>query len=141
MIVLDTNVLSELMKQIPNRDPAVAAWVDALSEETVFTTSVSIAEILVGVELLDDGKRKKTLRAAFDRITATVFPRRILPFDDAAAYAYADLLVHRRKRGRSIKPLDLQILAIAKCHSMAVATRNVSDFEGAGVEVFNPWPI
>lgn len=139
MIVLDTNVLSELTKDAARRHAAVVAWVDALPEDTVFTTSVSIAELLVGIGLLDDGKRKAALRAAFERITATVFPHRVLPFDEAAAHVYADLLIDRRRRGRGTAALDLQILAIAKSRSMAVATRNVSDFEGAGIDVFDPW--
>lgn len=139
MIVLDTSVLSELMKQAHERNPGVAAWVDAMPRKTVFTTSVAIAEILVGVGLLDDGKRQSTLRAAFTRIAATIFPGRILPFDESAARLYAELLIDRRRRGRSVRPLDLQVLAIAKSHSMTVVTRNVSDFAGAGVEIIDPW--
>lgn len=141
MIVLDTNVLSEMMKPAPERNPGVIAWIDAMPRKNVFTTSVTIAELLVGIRLLDKGKRRSALQAAFDRIAATVFPGRILPFDEDAAHVFPDIVIDRRRRGRSIKLPDLQILAIAKSRSMAVVTRNVSDFSGAGVEIIDPWTV
>jgi predicted nucleic acid-binding protein len=139
VIVLDTNVVSELMKPAPLRADSVFAWVRARPLTTVFTTTVTLAEVLVGIGLLPEGRRKRSLHAGLERIAATVFPGRLLPFDDAAARLYAELFVVRRKRGLSTKSLDLQILAIAKSRSMAVATRNVADFEGAGIDVFDPW--
>jgi predicted nucleic acid-binding protein len=112
MFVLDTNVLSAVMGRQPS--PEVAIWVAAQPEERLFTTSVSQAEILAGIEILPEGRRRRALEAAAHAIFADVFDERILPFDTNAASAYADLFSIRRKAGRPSAPLDLMIASIAR---------------------------
>jgi len=137
MIVLDTNVISELLR--PKPDGAVESWLADLPPASVFTTAITEAEILYGVHLLPDGKRKNELLAAIGPIFAEDFAGRVLPFDEDAADAYAKLAVARRQAGRPISQLDAQIAAIAASRGAAIATRNVSDFADIGVAVINPW--
>lgn len=136
MIVVDTNVLSEEMKAAP--DARVDAWFRSQSATELFTTTICEAEILLGVALLPDGQRKLALGAAAKKIFA-LFTARILPFDSAAASAYADIVAERRRLGRSIDDFDAQIAAIARSRGMALATRNVADFESIGLSIVNPW--
>lgn len=139
MIVLDTNVLSELMKPAERRSAAVVNWMREQPAETVFTTTITLAEILAGVAIVPAGKRKKDMQAVAERIFATIFSGRVLPFDESAARLHAEIITLRRKAGVSTEPLDIQIAAIARARGMAVATRNVSDFEDADIEVIDPW--
>lgn len=137
MILLDTNVVSELMKSAP--EPAVMAWINAIPNATVFVSSVTRAEIFYGVALVSDGKRRQGLAQAARTTFETYFRGRILPFDSEAADAFAELAASRRLSGRPISQADAQIAAIARSRGAELATRNVRDFEGCGVELINPW--
>ncbi len=136
MILLDTNVVSELMKSAP--EPAVMVWINALPSATVFLSAVTQAEILYGVALVPAGKRRDGLARAARTAFETYFRGRILPFDTEAAEAFA-ALAGRRQAGRPISQADAQIAAIARSRGAALATRNVPDFEGCGVETIDPW--
>ena len=137
MFVLDTNVLSEMMRSEP--DSKVAAWVSARPASSLFTTTVTQAEILYGLGLLPSGKRRADLEAAVSEVFATDFVGRVLPFDQAAAHAYAEIAVARRRGGRPITQLDAQIAAIARSRDADLATRNIADFEDCGIDVIDPW--
>ncbi len=139
MIVLDTNVVSELMKAAP--EPAVLAWINALPMPSVFLSAVSQGEILHGVALVPAGKRQGGLLRAAHTAFETYFRGRILPFDSEAAEAYAEIAANRRQAGRPIPQADAQIAAIARSRGAELATRNVEDFEDCGVAVVNPWII
>ena len=136
MIIVDTNVLSEEMKPVPAA--SVLAWFRRQSAVDLFTTAVCQAEILVGLAMLPDGRRKLYLDATA-RSVLGLFVGRILPFDSAAASAYAEIVAARQRTGRPINDFDAQIAAIARSRDMALATRNSSDFEGIGVHIINPW--
>jgi hypothetical protein len=137
MIVLDSNVISELLR--PQADGAVERWLADQPPASVFTTAITEAEILYGVRALADGKRKRALLAAIEPIFAEDFAGRVLPFDEDAADAYATLAVARRQAGRPISQFDAQIAAICVSRGAALATRNVSDFSGIGLSVVDPW--
>jgi toxin FitB len=136
MIVLDTNVLSESMSSSPNT--SVRHWLSRQAPDQLFTTSVSMAEILQGIELLPAGKRRDGLLAGAETMF-NLFRGRILHFHEDAARAFAPIAVLRRRRGRPITLFDAQIIAIAHAHGAALATRNTADFEGCGVRLINPW--
>jgi predicted nucleic acid-binding protein len=137
MIVVDTNVIWELMRP----DPAVIVveWLAAQPREDLFLASVTIAEILYGVELLPQGKRRAGLLAAAEATFTADFSGRILPFEEAAAHFYAKIAAARRARGRPIAQVDAQIAAIARVRGAVLATRNTPDFEGCGIRLINPW--
>ena len=137
MIVLDTNVVSELMKAAPSA--AVAAWIADQPATTLYTTSITQAEILHGILLLPAGKRRGALEAAAEAMFDEDFSGRVLPFGAEAARAYAQIAAQRRHAGRPISHFDAQIAAVARSARAAVATRNVSDYEGCGITVVNPW--
>ena len=137
MTVLDTNVISEAMLPIP--DAKVRSWLSAQPSQQMFTTTVSLAEILYGLEILPLGKRRAGLSATAETMFATLFAQRILVFDGPAARAFPSIAAGRRLRGRPISVLDAQIAAIAKANGATLATRNTSDFEGCGVRLVNPW--
>ena len=137
MIVLDTNVLSELMR--PKPATTVAKWVATQSAASLFTTTITQAEILHGVLLLPEGRRRDTIGAAADAMFEEDFAGRILPFGSHAAHAYAQIAAARRRSGRPISQFDAQIAAIAFSTGAGVATRNVGDFEGCGIQVVDPW--
>ena len=139
VVVLDTNVMSELMKPAEKRSKAVEEWALALAPEHVFTTSITLAEILAGIGLMPEGAAKNEKTDAAKRVFADVFGGRILPFDEDAARQYAPILISRRRLGRHIAGLDLQIAAIARSRNMTVATRNLRDFEDCGVDLIDPW--
>ncbi|MEM6944336.1 MAG: type II toxin-antitoxin system VapC family toxin [Pseudomonadota bacterium] len=137
MVILDTNVVSELLRPAP--ESRVEAWLALQDGAQVFLTAVSEAELRTGVAIMADGKRRDDLARAIDAMLREDFRGRILPFDGAAATAYATIAASRGGAGRPISQFDCQIAAIGRVHSAAVATRNVRDFEGAGVEVVDPW--
>ncbi|MDP4822803.1 MAG: type II toxin-antitoxin system VapC family toxin [Aestuariivirgaceae bacterium] len=136
MILLDTNVLSEAMKPEPHL--AVRDWLDAQAAETLFVSSVTIAELLFGIGALPAGRRRENLSTALDGVLA-LFAARVLPFDVAAARKYADLAVTARNAGKGFPTPDGYIAAIAAANGFVVATRDVSAFEAAGVGVIDPW--
>jgi predicted nucleic acid-binding protein len=137
VIILDTNVLSEMMRPEPNS--TVAAWISARPASSLFTTTVTQAEILYGAKLLSSVRRRTRLEAALNEMFASDFAGRILSFDQAAAQAYAEIAAARRRAGRPIAQLDAQIAAIARSRDAAVATRNVADFERCGIGVIDSW--
>ena len=137
MIVLDTNVVSELLRPAPAK--LVEAWLSAQDGATVYFTAVGEAELRHGVAILPAGRRRTALAKAIEGILEEDFRDRILPFDRAAAGAYAAIAAKRRAAGRPISQFDCQIAAIARSHEAAVATRNTGDYEGCGIEVIDPW--
>lgn len=137
MVVLDTNVLSEAMKENP--DPAVVDWLGGVPVENMLTTAISQAEILYGIRRLPDGARRSRLvTAAHDLFTRT-FAGRILPFDHKAAAMLADLRIGRERMGHPIAREDAMIAAIALCNGVSVATRDRRGFAGCGITVVDPW--
>jgi toxin FitB len=136
MILLDTNVVSEAMK--PEPDPAVRSWLDEQTAETLFLSSVTIAELMFGIGSLPKAKRKDRLTAALDGVLE-LFAGRILPFDTGAARRYADLAVKARAAGKGFPTPDGYIAAIAAAHDFAVASRDASAFAAAGLTVIDPW--
>lgn len=137
MIVLDTTVLSEMMRPAP--DATITNWVATQSAANLFVTTITQAEILHGVLLLPQGRRRDAIEVAADAMFEEDFAGRILPFSSLAARAYAEIAVARRQSGRPISQFDAQIAAIARSAGAAVATRNVPDFEGCGIRVIDPW--
>ena len=137
MIVLDTNVLSEIMKPIP--EPQVLSWVDSVPTRETAITAVTVAEILYGVSRLPDGARRRKLLLAAEEIFDEDFRDRIFVFDADAAVEYATLVVEREAAGRPIAMADAQIAAVCRVHQYPLATRNARDFEGTGVTTVNPW--
>jgi len=136
MIVLDTNVVSEAMKATPN--PAVLAWLDEQAAETLYLSSVTLAELLFGIGVLPAGRRKEALTQMLDGLLA-LFEDRVLAFDTAAARRYADLAVTARATGKGFPTPDGYIAAIAKARGFTVATRDVAPFKAVGLNVINPW--
>jgi predicted nucleic acid-binding protein len=130
MIVLDTNVLSELMRA--EAEPAVIDWLDRQAPDSLTITAVTVAELLYGIARLPDGRRKSGLREAALQTLDEEFADRVLPFDENAAVHYAALVSQRERAGRPMSMADAQIAA-------ALATRNGKDFEGVGVVLANPW--
>lgn len=137
MIILDTNVISELMRAEPA--PAVLAWIQSQPGLGLFTTTLAQAEILYGLALLPEGKRRDALQAAARAMFAADFADRILSFDTSAAPVYAQIAAARRLAGRPIAQIDAQIAAITRARGARLATRNVMDFEACGIELINPW--
>ena len=136
-VLLDTNVVSELIRKAP--DPAVEAWAAGHGLEELFFSAVGEAELRYGAAILPAGRRRETLVSDIERMLSDAFDDRVLPFDSGAARAYADIAAMRRSAGRIVPPADCQIAAIARSRGMAVATRNVRDFEDIEVEVVDPW--
>ena len=137
MIVLDTNVLSELMRPAPAEN--VVAWIGAQPAQSLYTTSITQAEIFHGVMLLPAGRRREAFEVAAQAMFQEEFAGRVLAFGGAAALPYARIAAERRRAGRPISHFDAQIAAIASCSGATIATRKVTDFEGCGIEVVNPW--
>lgn len=137
MIVLDTNVVSELMKSAPHR--AVVRWAAARPVAGLFTTAITQAEILHGVRLLPSGRRRDAIEASAKAVFEEVFAGRVLPFSSEVAEPYAEIAAGRRRSGRPISQADAQIAAIARAVGASLATRNVGDFDGCGVRVVDPW--
>jgi predicted nucleic acid-binding protein len=137
VILLDTNVISELMR--PQPEPRVLAWADGLDPEAVAITAMNEAEILHGLARLPDGRRKQDLQQSWNALTADVFTGRIWPFTSEAAHWYAQLLRRRERLGRSMANADAVIAATALAQGASLATRDVADFADIGLEVINPW--
>jgi toxin FitB len=138
MILLDTNVVSEAMKPEPN--PAVRNWLDEQAAETLYLSSVTIAELMFGIGTLPKGRRKDKLAAALDGVLE-LFMDRILPFDIGAARRYADLAVKARAAGKGFPTPDGYIAAIAASHEFALVSRDASAFIAAGLTVIDPWIV
>ena len=139
MIVLDTNVLSELMRAKPA--PEVLAWIDAQPTSQLFISSITVAEILYGIARMADGKRKQSLLDVATLMFDEDFAGRILSFDSDAAVHYAGLAAESEAKGKVVDMADGQIAAIAALHDARVATRNVRHFDYLGVPVINPWEV
>ena len=137
MILLDTNVISEPVK--PLAEPIVAAWLDRQSKETLYLCAPVLMEVLLGLALLPDGKRKRAMATAVQATIANYFADRFLAFEREAAVIYAALASRASTRGYSISVGDCQIAAIAAVHGFAVATRDSAPFLAVGVPVINPW--
>jgi predicted nucleic acid-binding protein len=137
MILVDTNVVSETMRPAP--DPAVICWLDAQLAESLYLSTVSLAELLLGVAVLSDGRRKLELGSALLSQAVTLFGDRVLAFDVPAAHAYATIVSGARAAGVTIGVADGQIAAIATVRGLAVATRDKKPFEAAGLNVIDPW--
>lgn len=137
MILLDTNVISEPWKPVP--EPRVLAWIDAQAIETLFLSAVTVAELRFGIGAIPAGRRRSVLRERLEQDVLPLFAGRVLSFDLAASQAYAELMVRARSEGRAIGKADGYIAATAASRGYAVASRDVSPFEAAGVRVLNPW--
>ena len=136
-VLLDTNVVSELMRKAP--DPVVAVWAAARRLEDLFFSTVAEAELRYAAAILPAGQRRETLLSDIERMLGEAFDSRVLPFDSNAARAYAHIAAMRRTAGRPVGSTDCQIAAIARSRRMAVATHNVRNFDDIGIEVIDPW--
>lgn len=137
MIILDTNVLSELVKPDPSCD--VIEWLDRQEPTTIWVTSMTVGELLAGVAQLPAGKRRDKLRNVVGRLVDAVFADRIAAFDHFAAVEYAGIVTDRQSLGRPISMADALIASICRARSAALATRNTADFDHTGIELIDPW--
>jgi predicted nucleic acid-binding protein len=137
MILVDTNVISEIMRVSPSEN--VLDWLNVQKSASLYISSITIGEIEFGLRLLPAGKRQLQLRERFERFVALAFAHRVLAFDEAAARSYGEIMSYRRAIGRSMSVPDGQIAGIASSNGLAVATRNISDFEACGVDLLNPF--
>jgi predicted nucleic acid-binding protein len=137
MILLDTNVVSEPMRFRP--DPRVQDWLDAQTIETLFLSTISLSELLLGIESLPIGRRRRALAAALGEQIVSLFADRIIPFDIAAAEAYPKVVILARRNGYAISVADGQIAAIAAARDFRIASRDEAPFQAAGLGVINPW--
>ena len=137
MIVIDTNVVSELMRAAPNQ--AVLDWFGHRAASDLHISAVTEAELRRGIAILPEGRRRDTLADAINAMVTEDFADRVLAFDGPAAVAFAAIFAERRAIGRPISFPDCQIAATARARGAAVATRNIGDFEGCGIDVVNPW--
>jgi predicted nucleic acid-binding protein len=139
MILLNTNILSEMMRPTPQA--AVERWLADQASASVFICAITEAELRYGLALLPDGKRRATLTDVMEDMLTEDFRDRILPFDAAAAIAFAQIAADRRRVGRAISQADAQIAAVARSRGAVLASRNIPDFEGCGLELINPWGL
>ena len=137
MIVLDTNVVSALMRSEP--DPLVLAWLDGLPPESIWTTSITVFEVRLGLEILAAGRRRRQLEEAFAKALEEDFENRVLNFDQAAAQAAGRIAAERRRAGRTVEIRDVQIAGIVNARKATLATGNTRHFEGCGLVLVNPW--
>lgn len=137
MIVLDTNVISEPLRQPPEN--RVTEWIDAQALETLYLSAITVAEVRFGLASLPAGKRRDRLQASLEKQVLPLFAGRVLPFDMSASQAYSELMAKARAAGLAIGAADGYIAATAAANGMMVATRDVSPFLAAGLDVINPW--
>lgn len=137
MIILDTNVVSELLRPVP--DERVVAWVRAQRQSSLFTTVITRGEMLFGVCLLPEGRRRQELLREVIAVFSDDMAERVLDFGSEAADAYAEIAATRRSQGRPVSQSDAMIAGIARSRGADLATRNVRDFESCGVRLINPW--
>jgi len=137
VIVLDTNVISELMRAVPH--PAVLAWVAAQPRATLYTTSINQTEILYGIGMLPEGRRRAALAAAAEAMFAEDLAGRVLPYNGGAAAHYAEIVIARRRAGSPIEAFDALIAATALAAGAGVATRDIGGFDGCGLILVDPW--
>lgn len=137
MIILDTNVLSALMRRAP--DPAVLAWLDAQPPLSIWVTTITLFECQFGFALMPAGRRRQALETAFEALLTQDLDQRVLAFDSAAATQAAALAAQRQLAGRPVDMRDTQIAGIAQARRATLATRNAKHFEGLSVPVVNPW--
>jgi toxin FitB len=137
VIILDTNVVSELMRPAPSH--SVISWVDRQPANESCITAITLAELLYGVGRLADGRRKRELGAQVEAMVHDDLHHRVLAFDEIAAAHYADIVVQRERIGRPVSSADAQIAAIGRSHGATLATRNIVDFEGLAVRLVDPW--
>ena len=139
MIILDTNVVSEILRPAPQQ--RVIDWLAALDGAAVYLSAITEAELRNGVAFLPEGKRREGLATMIDQIVREDFAGRVLPFDSPAAVAFAAIAAARRAIGRPIIHADCQIAAIARVHGAPVGTRNLPDFADCGIDLINPWNV
>ena len=139
MILLDTNVISEPLKA--SGDPKVVAWINAQNIETLYLSTIGLAELRFGIAALPEGKRKDVLHSSLEQRVLPLFEGRILSFDISASQAYATLRSRARVAGQAIAPADGYIAAIAMTHSLSIATRDTQPFIAAGLTVINPFDL
>jgi len=137
VIILDTNVVSTLMNQLP--EPLVVDWLDRQPSAKIWVTTISIYELRFGIAIMPDGRRRRELAAAFEVVLTEDLENRVLPFDEAAARASAELAARRRLAGNSMEIRDNQIAGIALVHRAVLATRNTKHFRGVGLRLIDPW--
>ena len=137
MILIDTNVISELWKDEPN--PDVLAWMDAQTVETLYLSAVTVAELRFGLATMPEGKRRTIYQNLLEKEVLPAFKGRVLPFDLDASQAYADLMARAKAEGKAIGKADGYIAATASACGFMVATRDISPFEAAGLKTLNPW--
>ena len=137
MILLDTNVLSGLMQNVP--DQQLVEWLDDQPVESIWTTAITVFEVRMGLELLAPGKRRQRLEQAFDQLLAEHLEGRIQTFDQTAAMEAGTIAASQQRAGRTLEIRDLQIAGIATARRASVATRNVRHFEGLGLDLIDPW--
>ena len=137
MILLDTNIVSEVMKPAPKR--VVVEWMNHQETVTLYLSTITLAEIGYGLRIMADGKRRRSLEGRFEKFVDDGFDQRILGFDTAAARLYGEVMGHRKAVGRPLSILDGQIASIARANNFTVATRNVDDFKDCGLSLINPF--
>jgi hypothetical protein len=137
VIVIDTNVLSALMREVPDRP--VVEWLDRQAAESIWITSITLFEARLGLPQLPKGKRRKALESAFDKLLVEDLEGRVLDFDQPAAEAAAQLAAGRQREGQTIDMRDTQIAGIVIARRAELATRNVRHFSDLNVDVINPW--
>jgi toxin FitB len=137
MILIDTNVISELWKAEPN--PDVLAWVDAQTVETLYLSAITVAELRFGLATMPEGKRRTIYQERLENEVLPTFTGRVLPFDLDASQAYADLMARAKAEGKAIGKADGYLAATASACGLMVATRDISPFEAAGLKIVNPW--
>jgi len=137
MILIDTNIVSEVMR--PSPASTVVNWLNNQDSQRLYLSVISITEIGYGLRLLPNGSRRHQLSERFDHFVEAAFGQRVLNFDQKAAHAYADIMGHRKEIGRPMSVPDGQIAAVARAHGFAVATRNAKDFEMCDLQIINPF--
>lgn len=139
MILLDTNVVSALMRRDP--EAAVVSWLDNQPAESIWTTSITVFEVRTVLELLEPGRRRQQLEKTFEELLADELEGRVQSFDKAAAIAAGTIAAHRQSAGRSLEIRDVQIAGIATARRASLATRNTRHFDGLGIDLLDPWSV